>query len=132
PETDDILYTLTQQAEQHCSILGSNAEAIKITGNKFACYKHLSAHQILTPLTMLATDWMPGSADKKTQWIIKPVDGAGCADTFIFNQSDAQQYLNQNKTGTDFIIQPFLKGQTLSLSVFISDTHAALFSINQQ
>ncbi len=88
PEFDGILQALCQSVESLGKILlTSPASAVAIAGNKFKTFELLSQHQIATvPTRMLEGDYSPG------EWMVKPVDGVGCADSYVIgNRQDFEQ-----------------------------------------
>ena len=131
PETEHILYSLAQQAEQHHRlILGSTSKAIALTGDKLACFQQLKKHQLLTADSYLATDW--NAPESAHDWIIKPIHGAGCEQTYRFSASALQCYIEQLRNPQAFMVQPYIEGLNLSLSLCIAGENIELLSVNQQ
>lgn len=134
PETEGILQRLVanleQKQKQH---FGASAEAIALCSDKLKCCRILQQANIATPETRLALDWL-NDAHSGEDWIIKPIDGAGCEDTFRLNREQTTDYLFRlsHKQLEQTIIQPFILGDTLSLSLFIENTKSSLLSVNRQ
>lgn len=136
PETDNQLIQDQQRIlDKNKTYLGSSQAATALTTNKYHCYQHLLAHDIATPNTQIASQWHAGSIDNCDGLIIKPIDGAGCLDTNLFqNMADASKHINGMTTSSlsSHIVQPYIKGIAASLSLFISDNSVTVLSINRQ
>lgn len=136
PETGGVLnqlvLTLEKNKKQH---YGSGSEAIATCADKLKCCQWLQQQAIATPDTYLAQDWL-AEADQhaEQEWIIKPIDGAGCEMTFRVDNAQARDYLSllSNELMAQTIVQPFIPGVALSLSAFIDDTQIHLLSVNRQ
>ncbi len=150
PEFDDILHNLclsVEQAKKH--VLTSAATAVALTGNKFNSYLHFKKHRINTVPTRL---FKPGVDDISVQinsllqesntkevtkdkaydaqWIIKPIAGVGCMDSYVLPSIDSLKQIAQS--GGDTVIQPHINGEKLSLSCLFKNGEAWLLSVNQQ
>ncbi len=132
PETDLILFNLVQQLEQQAkTVLNCSSEAILLCTNKYLSYQHFIENQIKTPETFVADKWLPLTHSEQQQWVIKPIDGAGSEDTYLCHSADARQLLSAS-TKHQFIVQPYISGQNLSLSLFITHDNLYLLSVNTQ
>lgn len=134
PETDGILARLVETLEQQGkTVLGCDAATTRLCSDKLASYQHLQQHGFSSPATLLATDWLT-LAHPTALWIIKPRDGAGCETTYLLDTSQVQarlpQLIKQNEQA--LLVQPYIKGQNLSLSLFIDDDSVELLSVNIQ
>jgi len=135
PETNDVLAQLVQEIEQQGkTILGCDSASIRLCSDKLDCFEHLQQHALASPYTQLAEDWLIESDQHDSVWIIKPRDGAGCEHTYRFNTADLKAKLPAliKNHPQQYIVQPYIEGQNLSLSLFISDTDLELVSINVQ
>lgn len=136
PETGGTLAQLVTQLERRGKHhLGCSAEAIRDCSDKLLCSQRLRSQQILTPVTMLAADWL-SQYDKieEQDWIIKPRDGAGCEQTFRMNAAEAGDYLfSLNRAlRRQMIVQPYINGEALSLNLFFNHNGVELLSVNRQ
>jgi predicted ATP-grasp superfamily ATP-dependent carboligase len=128
PEFDGILQQLCETvAAHHKILLAPNAAAVALAGNKYLTYQRLIQHHIATVPTQLAsqTDFSQTTGE----WFIKPIDGAGCGDSFI------SQGLNPDMPEAgkaQFIVQPHLHGEKTSLSCLFNHGQCALLAVNQQ
>lgn len=135
PETNGVLAQRTQELERYNkTILGCNSTSIQLCSDKLACFKHLQQYALPTPYTQLAEDWRNDSKQTNSHWVVKPRDGAGCEDTYRFNSAELEANLPDliKNHPRQCIVQPYIEGQDLSLSLFISDRSIELVSINVQ
>jgi predicted ATP-grasp superfamily ATP-dependent carboligase len=135
PETDHVLLNIARQVQQaQKQWLGCDQPAITVCGDKLQCWHLLEQHNIQTPVTQSAEAWLLNPVTTSLQWVIKPVDGAGCEDTYLLGTRQTREQLAAFSLAErqQFIVQPYISGQTLSLSLFISDNDIDLLSINAQ
>jgi predicted ATP-grasp superfamily ATP-dependent carboligase len=134
PETDGVLQQLAEAVlAADKTLLGAAPVAIAYCSDKLRCYEWLRQQQIPTIDTQLADDWLRQPAFN-TSVVCKPRDGAGCVDTYYFVGSQAAQvYLQQltKQHRQQQIVQPFIDGLPMSLSLFI-DEQVQILSLNQQ
>jgi predicted ATP-grasp superfamily ATP-dependent carboligase len=125
PEFNGILQTLCQMVESIGKILvTSPATAVAIAGNKFKTYELLNHHIATVPTRMLDDEYSPG------EWMIKPVDGAGCADSYVItNRQDFERMATRKGS---YIIQPHLQGEKTSLSCLFKQGRGWLVCTNLQ
>ncbi|AFJ02918.1 putative ATP-utilizing enzyme (ATP-grasp superfamily) [Methylophaga frappieri] len=135
PETNHILYDMARIVTDSTSQwLGCTPEAIFICTDKMLCAEHLERAGITTITGQLAIDWLAQPAFSGP-FICKPRDGAGCVETYFFNDAKAlQTHLEQSSHQdlTQQLVQPYLTGQSLSLCLFISDSTCQVLSLNRQ
>ena len=142
PETAGILTHLTQLIEsQSVHNLGCSSQAVQLTSDKLQTYHALIKAQILTIPSYLATDTHIPFV-KETAYIVKPIDGAGCDDTLLFDDAEAlqrwisaQQKLAESSSDNHLvqkIIQPYIQGQAASFSMLCKAGKAWLLSCNAQ
>ncbi|MGR8998407.1 MAG: ATP-grasp domain-containing protein [Gammaproteobacteria bacterium] len=138
PEFENILQTLCRTVEQLGKILlTSPARAVAIAGNKFNTYQHLKQHHIATVPTrklrygcgFIRTKRM-NSQLNHGEWMIKPVDGAGCADSYLINNPKDWELMFTQKGQN--IIQPHIQGKKTSLSCLFRRGRAWLLCANLQ
>jgi len=136
PETERQLTNIQQSVlDQGKSYLGSSQQATELCSNKLRCFQFLNKHNLATVHTQIASQWQLGNLDYSDGIVIKPIDGAGCVDTAFFKTTtEAKQYLNKipSASQASLVIQPYIKGQAASLSLFISDNVVHVLSINSQ
>lgn len=147
PEFDGILQTLCQTVEQLGKrLLTSPARAVAVTGNKFNTYQHLKQHHIATVPTrmFISAVWDSNSdaehlaqeltelstACKAGQWLVKPVDGVGCTDSYVL--SDRQDFEQMHSRKGHYVIQPHIQGKKTSLSCLFKEGFGWLLCTNLQ
>lgn len=134
PETDSVLYKLVSQLEQYpIQHLGCSSTAIEVSSDKYLTWQKLIAQGISTPQTLTLDEW-PQAEHNNDIWIIKPRDGAGCEHTYKFGTDELTDYVAglSAEQRVQMIIQPYLPGENLSLSIFINNSGAELLSVNHQ
>lgn len=130
PETGGVLEELSRiVVEEGRLLLGSQPEAVAIAASKsrtievleeagIRCVPTFSDPARVTPI--------PGP------WVIKPDDGAGCADaSVVASWQDARGWLDA-RAGEGFVAQPWYEGPSLSLSTICQDGKSVLLSCNRQ
>jgi predicted ATP-grasp superfamily ATP-dependent carboligase len=131
PECDGLLASL-HDAVGATRWLGCDAVALRLTSSKRQTAARLAAHGIeVTPA--LVPDHGPGDTGD-SRWIVKPDDGAGGLDTVVFAHfADARAaYRERLAAGRNPVLQQWVDGDALSLSLLCGAGHAELLSINRQ
>jgi len=126
PEFDGILQNLCQTVESLGKILlTSPATAVAIAGNKLKTYERLNRHHIAAvPTRIFENTYFPG------EWIVKPVDGVGCTDSYVLTTRQNFEQLAARKGG--YVIQPHLQGAKTSLSCLFKQGSGWLVCANLQ
>ena len=136
PETDNLLVGLQQQAlAANKLIIGCQPNAIKLATDKNKCNEHLIKHSIAVVETTLAYHWLTTPFTSPPGYILKPTDGAGCINTYYFNNSDElQRHLSSQELATlhRLIVQPYVEGISASLSLLASNDDIEVLAINRQ
>lgn len=136
PETDNILYALQQQVLQAGKhYLGCSLQATQICTDKRQSYQQLVQANIPTPTTFSADKALLDSCLIDQPYIVKPVDGAGCLDTHKFaTLTQTRDFLLGMPPShrANFLVQPYIEGEILSLTIYRSAEALLLLSINQQ
>jgi predicted ATP-grasp superfamily ATP-dependent carboligase len=143
PEFDGILQSLCQTVELLSKrLLTSPARVVAITGNKFNTY------HIATVPTWMFTDaaWdsnrdarlaqeLAGLSSanptcKVEHWLVKPVDGVGCTDSYIL--TDRHDFEQMRSRKGPYVIQPHIEGKKTSLSCLFKEGIGWLLCANLQ
>lgn len=127
PETDGVLAGLCREVEAAgvCS-LNCSAEAIALTTSKSKTAKWLMEHDI--PVVENQMTELPPA-----RWVVKPDDGVGCEDIHLFpDQRTATNWLETKTDGREWILQPWLEGEQLSISLLCKQGEALILSVNRQ
>ncbi|MGZ5006687.1 MAG: ATP-grasp domain-containing protein [Methylobacter sp.] len=127
PEFDGILQSLCQAVESLGKILlTSPAAAVAIAGDKLKTYELLNRHHIAAvPTRLFENDYVPG------EWMVKPVDGVGCADSYVLTTRNDFEHMINRQQGP-YVIQPHLQGTKTSLSCLFKQGRAWLVCANVQ
>lgn len=131
PETGLCLFSLaTLFARSGKHFIGSNPQSIKISSSKLWTYQALSAANIQTPKTHLLSEAIPPS---DTGWVIKPDDGVGSTECYLIQNNHALSKFQIAKTGhNNMIIQPYIKGKIMSMSLLVLGSDVCLLACNKQ
>ena len=148
PEFDGILQTLCQTIELSGKrLLTSPASAVAVTGNKFNTYQRLKQHHIATVPTRMFTNvgwdsdiqYLAQELDESNsanltckieQWLVKPIDGVGCADSYIL--TDRKDFEQMQVRKGQYVIQPHIQGIKTSLSCLFKKGIGWLLCVNLQ
>lgn len=128
PETDGCLEEVTRLA--HAAglvLLNSRVDALAIARSKRATAHHLARCGIAVAPTLAARDPPPPGPDG---WVIKPDDGVGASGTRLIFRRDALDRCREAEP--DAVVQPYLPGDALSLSLLVQEGAAWLLSCNRQ
>jgi tyramine---L-glutamate ligase len=129
PESEGILQSLCEAVERAGKILlSSPSSAVAVAGNKWLTYRHLSQHSIGMVVTQRLVDFDCLSGE----WILKPVDGVGCMDSFLITDQQEFDAITPAIDKEKYIIQPHLRGEKTSLSCFFKQGHGWLVCANRQ
>ncbi len=135
PETSNVLYQLARLAEANAKhLLLSDAETVRLCSSKLATARHLNNHDILTIETLPLSDFGKIKATiQASHWLIKPDDGVGAEHITLLDSStlpaSATEMLHM---GGNYIVQPYIDGEPLSLSCLFKQGKVWLLSINRQ
>ena len=136
PETDNILLSLQQQVIAANNLyLGCSIEATSLCTDKILCSEQLLNKGIATPVTFSAGDGLLDQCLLDQPYVVKPQDGAGCLDTLKFESiQQTREYLLSlpKEARCKLIVQPYLDGPALSISLYVKQNNIELLSINQQ
>jgi predicted ATP-grasp superfamily ATP-dependent carboligase len=135
PETDGLLQNLQQSVlNQRKQLLGCQPIATNICTDKVICHQQLRSNNILTPHTITADEWSLNPFNSPSGFIVKPRDGAGCIDTVFFStQTMLTAWLITSSIELEqTIIQPYIEGHAMSLSLLVDDDTSRVLAINQQ
>ena len=134
PETGAVLQNLAAAVlKAGKTLLGASPPAINICSSKLKCSQWLQQFQLPVVASQSAADWLSQPAFNAAV-VCKPDDGAGCVDTCYFADTmAARAYLQQLSAAQRHrqIVQPFIRGEAMSLSLFI-DKQPEILSLNQQ
>jgi predicted ATP-grasp superfamily ATP-dependent carboligase len=112
--------------------LGCDETAIRLATNKRATNRHLAEHGIAA--TQAWDGQTEATATGATRWVVKPEDGAGAVNTIRFDDlSCAMSHFNRRVAqGEACLLEPWVEGDAMSLSLMCTSQGAELLSINRQ
>lgn len=141
PESDGLLekcYALAAAAGKPW--IGCTSEAIALSSSKSKLADHCAAYDIDCIPHILVSDCLAPlqplpRCDANVAWVLKPDDGAGCIDTFYCESSQISTTLaSQLKQSPlqSWLIQPYIAGQALSMSVIATKSSVQVVAVNTQ
>ena len=130
PECDGLMLDLAE-AVGPARWIGCTSEAIRLTSSKRATAARLASHGIAVTPALEADQLDPRT---QTRWVVKPDDGAGALDTFMFDDAGAARadYAARRAAQRETVLQAWVDGEPLSLSLICDGTGGTLVSINRQ
>ena len=130
PECDSLLLQLHDVVGAK-RWLGCARQAINTASSKRATAACLAAQGMVTTPALLPHDAV---AHAGSRWVVKPDDGAGGLDTFLFDHLDdaRAEYDARAAAGRNPVLQEWVDGEPLSLSLICGEHGAELISINRQ
>ncbi len=131
PESGGVLERLSRQViGRHRILLGSQPDAVHLTSSKLQTVRVLQAAGVPAARTYYPDAPMPDDAHA---WVVKPDDGAGCADTRIFpDRAQALAWVEKNQHRARFVMQPYIAGEACSLSMLCRNGKSRVLSCNRQ
>jgi predicted ATP-grasp superfamily ATP-dependent carboligase len=128
PEGAGVLERLSRETEAAGRVLlGCRPDAVRLAASKHATARALRRHGIPAVPTFASgepTTPIPGA------WVVKPDDGAGCEDTLILD--DRAAALRLATDSARLVVQPWIEGEPISLSLLCRDGSARLLAGNRQ
>lgn len=131
PETDAILSKLSQWVEKKPTILlNSSSAAVTLCSDKLSAIQHMEQQGIPVVKTLQLDKF---HQDFDTPWVVKVKDGVGCIDNYyVSSKKKLKKIYKQIKQSSDYIIQPYINGNSLSLSCLFKEGKGWLLCCNQQ
>lgn len=130
PETDGCLESYAKLFIEHGKLfIGSSPDAIKLTTSKYLSNKVLSDNGIKVVETKWIDQTLPES---KTGWVIKADDGVGAEDTRLITDEYSLSKLAENNSTKRMIVQPYIEGKHMSMSLLVFDGDVRLLACNKQ
>lgn len=126
PETDGLLLRLQRRIGDTRS-LGCTADAIELCSSKRATTMRLAAQGVWTPLAFEHDPHM-------RRWVTKPDDGAGSVATVQHTDRQAARddLVRRSAAGESVVLEPWVDGEAMSLSLLCDAGHIELLSVNRQ
>jgi predicted ATP-grasp superfamily ATP-dependent carboligase len=129
PESDGVLEAAAALvADAGRVFLGCRRDALAIARSKRATAEHLARYGV----PVIATSTLEAVPQAAAGWVVKPDDGAGASDTWLFEDRSALEAWRAAGDRGNFVVQPFVPGSPLSLSILAQEGAAWLLSCNRQ
>lgn len=128
PETDGVLQAFAR-AVPRARWLGCEERAIALAASKSATCARLRAAGVPTPQCLRAQD-----CGRSGRWVVKPDDGAGACETHVYASfaAAAADLERRAAQGRRAVLQPWIEGDALSLSLLARADGVELLSVNRQ
>ncbi|WP_165244481.1 ATP-grasp domain-containing protein [Paludisphaera soli] len=131
PETGGVLESLTRRlGRTGCPLLGSEPEAVALTGDKAALGEWLDRQVVPTPRSaILEVGWaVPDGWPFPS--VVKPIDGAGSLETYRVDRPDESAELAG--AGGPRLLQEFVPGVAMSATFLVRGGRARLIAVGEQ
>ena len=130
PESDGTLESMSRRIQDSGKrLLGSSPEAIHVTSSKVATSCTLALADIPAVPTFHSAR---GLGAYRGPVVVKPDDGAGCQQTYYFDDVGAVDRWMDAHPESVYVVQPYLPGAALSLSLLCRSGRARMLSCNRQ
>lgn len=131
PESGGILSRVCDLAvDANRRLLASDPQSVRLTSSKLLTARHLSKSGIPTVPTAPLRNGE--KLRKAPAWVVKPDDGAGAANTRLVDAAGNLDGWAAANPGTHMILQPYVSGPAVSLSLLCRDGAAWLLTCNEQ
>ncbi len=128
PESDNILQILIENLMNNSNkIINCDDESIRITSDKYVCTELLSDHGISVIDNLSASQ----AAQYNQMTVIKNRCGVGSEGLTVCQSGSEALTEIANRTG-DWLIQPLVEGDSLSLSMLCANGSAVVLTCNKQ
>lgn len=129
PEIDGVLETAIERVGKQTRLINCRNPMLSVASDKWKTAMALSAARIPHPPTRLLSDYGTSSVPNTlglSSMIAKRRDGAGCDSTRVFDSAEGlMAFKRQCHDPTRWIVQPFLDGESFSISCFAGPTGIA-------
>ena len=127
PETENILFNLcVEYSKFDFILLNCDPESVALTTDKYQTYLHLQNFTINQVPTYLLSEVHKITASKI---VAKPKDGVGCENILLL---DNAKNIRDYKLSNNYIYQPYIHGQHISLSLLCWGVECSILSVNHQ
>ncbi len=130
PETDACLESYAKLFIKHGKLfIGSSPEAIKIASSKYLTNKILSEAGVNVVETVWLNEFVP---ENDATWVVKPDDGVGGEKTRLIRDKKSLRELIHKDGADNLLVQPYLTGKHMSMSLLVFKDDVRLLACNQQ
>lgn len=138
PEEDFILYKLTRLLEEKgVEVVGSSSDAVCICSDKYITYQALKNKVPVIPTNKVTWEEIEEFAlTISGKNVVKPADGVSCSAVQIVDSSKSFKKAALNVKDVSnlpyFLLQDWVEGDSLSVSLLTNGEKAIPLSLNQQ
>lgn len=138
PEEDFILFKLTQLIEKNdVQVLGSTSDAVYTCSDKNLTYQALKDIVPVIPTIKVLWDEIDNYAQRISgKHVVKPADGVSCSGVQVVNSPESfRKAALRVKEVTKlpyFLLQDFVEGDSVSVSLLTNGKKAMPLSLNKQ
>lgn len=127
PESEGVLQSIISHlANEKVMLINCDAESIGIAADKLTCAVYLAEHDILT-IECLSQDQL---VSYQNQVMIKRRYGVSCDG--LMRCDNGKEALQQIDNFDQWVVQPYVQGRHLSMSVLCSNDSVKVASMNEQ
>jgi len=130
PESDAVLSKLCETySNRNFILINSSAKITALVSDKLNTYKHLEGYNI----PQIPTYELNNISTIQTKKIVlKPRDGVGCEDVKLLTAPVRVNHFGIQENLSNYIAQPYIQGQSASLSLLCLQGECLLLSANLQ
>lgn len=136
PETGGVLSRLSGLAvAEGRMLLGCAPSTVDIAASKLKTAQLLQAAGVSVATTETGHEWLQHKSSQPhagAAWVIKPDNGVSCDDTVYLASVEEASIWLRNGREMSHVVQPYLPGEAISLSMLCRDGQAWLLSCNRQ
>ncbi len=141
PETGGALHSLVEFVEQNgVPTLNCSSKAIQAVSNKAVLYETLSSNGLKIPRTIMLdkSDSIIKDIERRFSFpvVFKPLDGVGCSGISLVKDRsqivNAVAKIDAELASEKFVVQEYLEGEAVSVSLLCTSSDASPFSLNKQ
>ncbi len=135
PEEKFILYKITELIEKKgTEVAGSSSEAVMKCSNKYEMYESLKGKVPVIDTERVFFYDVDNYRDFNKAKVVKPADGVSCSGvTVVTNLNEFKEAVSNLQTELPyFLVQDFIKGISVSVSLLGSGKEAIPLSLNSQ
>jgi predicted ATP-grasp superfamily ATP-dependent carboligase len=131
PEINSALQKISELVTtKNKLLLNSSTKAVELCSDKLFTYQVLTKRGIATVET---TEFNNLSQPFTKGTVVKPKKGVGCINSFFIpDKISLEKLKTQINNKSDYIIQPYIEGESLSLSCLFKEGRAWLLCCNRQ
>jgi hypothetical protein len=139
PEEDFILYELTRLIEKNgVQVVGASSDAVCTCSNKYLTYQALKNKVPVIPTRKVLWGDIEDYANRMSadKQVVKPADGVSCSAVYVIDSPEAFKKAAMRVRDVSslpyFLLQDWVEGGSVSVSLLTNGKEAIPLSLNQQ